>query len=320
MSCLIKRTVLGSWILAWLICPAIGVYAGGGSVQESRADARRGGVRSVTIPVTVNPRGGRSEQELVTVNFSVTEDDEEQSILSVRGQETTPLSLAVLIQDDVINPVSNEIRLIADFIRRQPRGTRVLVGYLRAGSLQVRQRFTTDLERAAASLRVPVGSPSVSPYNPYVEIIEALKRFESLPLGRRAIIVVSDGLDVSRGVDSASPLQSLDLQRAINEAQRRGVAVYSLYAPTVSTANGSVLTSYAQGSLNRISDETGGRAFFQGIGAPVSFDAYFKDLSTMLARQIALTYLSTHPSNGFHRISVTTPGNVELRFPAGYTR
>ncbi|MEJ7615414.1 MAG: hypothetical protein WKF30_00235 [Pyrinomonadaceae bacterium] len=314
--------------MAWLICPVFGVYATGGRAQENRGDARnssggrvrRGGVRSVTIPVTINPRGARSEQELVAVDFTVTEDNEEQSLLSVRGQDTTPLSLAILIQDDLISPVSNEIPLIADFIRRQPRGTRVLVGYLRAGSLQVRQRFTTDLERAAGSLRIPVGSPSVSPYNPYVEIIEALKRFESLPLGRRAIIVVSDGLDVSRGVDSASPSQSLDLQRAINEAQRRGVAVYSLYAPTVSTASGGVLVSYGQGSLNRISDETGGRAFFQGTNAPVSFDAYFKDLSMMLKRQIALTYLSTHPSGGFHRISVTTPGNVEVRFPAGYIR
>ncbi|MEJ7709926.1 MAG: hypothetical protein WKF84_08715 [Pyrinomonadaceae bacterium] len=101
---------------------------------------------------------------------------------------------------------------------------------------------------------------------------------------------MSDGLDISRGADSASPSQSLDLQRAVNEAQRRGVAIYSVYAPTASTPSfNSILTSYAQGSLNRLSDETGGKAFFQGTGAPVSFDPYFRDLSMMLTRQIALT-------------------------------
>lgn len=291
--------------------------------QETRGDRqtpRRGSVRSVTIPVTVS---SRAAQEVLNVpGFTVKEDDEEQSLLSVRGADNTPLSIAILIQDDVISQIGNEINLLGDFIRRQPRGTRVFVGYLRAGSLQVRQKFTTDLDRAASSLRIPVGSNSVAPYNPYVEVVDALKRFESLPTGRRAVLLVSDGLDISRGIDSASPTQSIDLQRAINEAQRRAVAVYSIYAPTVSTEaiNNSTLIGYGQSSLNRLSDETGGKAFFQGTRAPVSFNPFVEELTASLPRQIALTYLSTHPQNGFRKISVTSPGDVELRYPAGYTR
>ncbi|MEJ7709927.1 MAG: hypothetical protein WKF84_08720 [Pyrinomonadaceae bacterium] len=107
----------------------------------------------MTIPLTVHPRGSRAEQELISVDLRISENGQEQTILSQRGSDTTPLSLAVLVQDDVISRIANEIPLIADFIRRQPRGTRVLVGYLRAGSLHVRQRFTTDLERAAGALR-----------------------------------------------------------------------------------------------------------------------------------------------------------------------
>ena len=196
-----------------------------------------------------------------------------------------------------------------------------MVGYLRTGSLQVKQKFTTDLERAAKALRPPSGFASAGPYNPYVEVIEALKRFDSQPLGRRAILLVSDGLDISRGVDSSSPTQSLDLQRAVNESQRRGVAVYGFYAPTVIAAANPILIANAQGSLLRISNETGGRAFFQGTGAPVSFEPFIRELDTSLQKQAALTFLSTHLAKGFHKIEVksSTPG-VKISSPAGYVR
>jgi hypothetical protein len=161
----------------------------------------------------------------------------------------------------------------------------------------------------------------VSPYNPYVEVIEALKKFESQPLGRRAILLVSDGLDISRGVESSSPSQSLDLQRAINESQRRGVAIYGFYAPTQVAAAHPSLVGNAQSSLLRLSDETGGIAFFQGTGAPVSFAPFIRELDTSLQKQAALTYLSTHLSKGFHRLEVksSTPG-VRVTYPSGYVR
>ena len=198
-----------------------------------------------------------------------------------------------------------------------------MVGYIRSGSLQMRQRFTADLDQAAASLRAPIGFASAAPYNPYVEIIEGLRRFEAMPKGRRAMLVVTDGVDISHGFDNSSPSQSIDLQRAIKEAQRQGVAVYSFYAPSVTatTLNNERLVSNGQGSLKLLADETGGRAFFSGTGAPVSFDPYMKELAGMFTRQIALTYLSTHPKKGFHRIEVSSGSrDVEIEHPTGYTR
>ncbi|HMF58141.1 MAG TPA: hypothetical protein VK619_17490 [Pyrinomonadaceae bacterium] len=282
------------------------------------------GVRPVTIPITVRGRGSAQEQEVQPIgNLTVREDGEEQQILSVRSMSTAPISVAVLIQDDVVPSISNEIKVTADFIRGLPRGSRVMVAYIRAGSLLVSQRFTTDLEQAASSLRIPIGSASAAPFSPYQEIRDALKRFESLPSGRRAMLVVSDGLDVSRGVDSSTPSLSIELERAIREAQRRSVAIYSFFAPTVGyTERGNqTLISNGQSSLQRLSDETGGRAYFQGTHAPVSFDPFLRELGRSLTQQLALTYLSTHPQKGFHRIDVKSdlPG-VEVDHPAGYTR
>ena len=280
--------------------------------------------RPVVIPLTIRMKGhvAPSELELQSVDLTVNEDGEPQTILSVRSMGTSsPINLIVLIQDDVISSIGLEMKSMADFIRRLPRGSRVSVGALRTGSLQVRQKFTSDLDKAAKSLRGPIGVASVAPYNPYVEVIEALKRFEAQPAGRRAILLVSDGLDTSHGIDSSGPTQSLDLQRAINEAQRRGVAIYSFYAPTATTSTNGNLVANAQSSLQRLADETGGRAFFQGFGAPTSFDPFIKELDLALDRQIALTYLSTHLNKGFHRVKITssTPG-VELNYPSGYNR
>ncbi|MDQ1612022.1 MAG: hypothetical protein QOG00_1953 [Pyrinomonadaceae bacterium] len=288
-----------------------------------RTDAPRG-VRPVTIPVTLRLREERpSSEEVRTLNLVVTEDGERQEILSTRSAaDRAPLALTLLIQDDVVSSIGLEISGLANFIRRLPQGSLVQVGYLRAGSLQMRQKFTIDLERAAKSLRVPVGSASAAPYNPYVQIYDALKRYGGVPLGtRRAVLVISDGLDLSRGFDSSSPGQSTDLERTVSEAQRRSVAIYGIYAPTVGSGGNTTLVSNAQGSLARLAQETGGKAFFQGTGAPVSFDPFLRQLSDRLSRQFALTYLSTHEKRGFHRIKIdAAETDAEVNHPSGYTR
>lgn len=290
------------------------------SRTSGSGDEASGRARPVTIPVGVRVKGVKPQPELNVVDLTVSEDGDPQTILSIRSYVNSPLTLAVLIQDDLVQSIANEVKPIADFVRRLPKNSRVLVGYLRTGSLQVRQKFTTDLEKAAKALRSPLSVASAGPSSPYIEVIDAIRRFDAQPSGRRAILLVSDGLDLSRGADSSSATQSIDLERAITDAQRRGIAVYAFYSPSVAALNTS-LTGNAQSSLLRLADETGGRAFFQGSGAPVSFAPYLRDLSASLETQIALTYLSTHPDKGFHRIKISaaTPG-VELEYPAGYSR
>jgi hypothetical protein len=197
-----------------------------------------------------------------------------------------PLNLAVLIQDDVTQRVGGELKATREFIRQLPSGSRVMVGYLTAGSLQVRQSFTTDLESAAKSLRLPVGSDAAAPYNPYTEVREALKKFPTDGKNVNALLLVSDGLDVSRGLRPSDIVNSHDLGRASREAQRRGVAVYTFYAPTPLTASSRTAANLGQSALNRLTKETGGRAFFQGTDF-VSFDPYFRDFSRTLNRQFA---------------------------------
>jgi len=195
----------------------------------------------------------------------------------------SPVNIAILIQDDLVSSVGNEIRVTSDFIRSLPKGSRVMVGYITTGTLQVRQPFTNDLESAARSLRIPSSSTAASPYNPYVEVIEALRQFDANGQNRNVLLLISDGLDTSRGFDSTAAGNTIDLNRAIREANARKVAIYSFYAPSVGlTSHSHLAASYGQSSLNRVSNETGGRAFFQGLSGFVTFDPYFSQLRQAL--------------------------------------
>ena len=213
----------------------------------------------------------------------VSKDNEQKSLQGIE-----PLNLAVLIQDDLIPQVGSELGVTKEFIRSLPQGSRVMVGYITTGTLQVRQPFTTDLESAAKSLRIPLASRGSSAFNPYVEVLEALKKFDSSWTNANAVLLISDGLDTSRGFDSTAAGHTLDLERAISNANKRHVSVFSFYAPSVGlTSHSRLAASYGQSSLNRLSNETGGRAFFQGATGFVTFDSYFARLRDTLNRQYA---------------------------------
>ena len=243
-------------------------------------DGSRPSVRTVSIPISIFSKRELKEdrlQEFIQLDrLIVKENGVEQQILSIRSIEEAPLSLAVLIQDDLTSEFNLQIADIKKFITRLPRGSRVMVAYLRGGSPQIRQRFTDDLNLAANSLRIVTSSNAAAPRSPFDGVVDVLDRFDALPAGRRAVLLVSDGVDLSSGVSGASPGQSIDLDRAILRAQRRSVAIFSIYSPTSSNAReNSTLTLFGQGSLEKLSDETGGRAFFQGSIAPISFEPFF---------------------------------------------
>ncbi len=213
--------------------------------------------------------------------------DNKEDRIARESRVTEPVNLAILVQDDLVSRVGNELKVTGEFIRALPAGSRVMVGYLRVGVMQVRQPFTTDLERAARSLRIPVGSTSAAPFNPYVEVVDALRLFDTGGPNRNALLLISDGLDVSRGFDFSSTVHSIDLDRAIREARKQGVKVYTFYAPTVGlTSQNRLAVSFGQSALNRLADETGGEAFFQGTSF-VTFDSYFKRLGRSINKQSA---------------------------------
>ena len=296
-----------------------------GAVFAQKVDEKeKPRVRTVSIPISIftkeELRQGQAEEFVQADRLIVKEDKDEQTVLSIRSVVEAPLALAILVQDDLSSSFNLQIKDLKSFIRNLPRGSRVMVAYIRGGTLQIRQRFTDDLDRAADSLRIVASSSTVAPRNPYDSVIDALNRFDALPAGRRAILLLSDGLDITQGLSNSTPTQSLDLERAIARAQRRSVSVFSFYNPASITEGGdSRLILNGQGSLAKLSDETGGRAFFQGSIAPISFQPFFRDLTLLLNRQFLLSYLSTHMKRGYHRVEVfSTNPVIKIEHPKGY--
>jgi VWFA-related protein len=293
-------------------------------VAQPPGERDRARVRTMSIPISIFTKqeleNKQAEELIMADRLTVRENGDEQTILSIRSVWDAPLSLAIVVQEDLDSGFNLHLKDLRAFIRRLPKGSRVMVAYTRGGSLQVRQKFTEDLERAANSLRVVASNTTLSGLNPYESVVDVLNRFDALPAGRRAILLFSDGLDASRGLDSTEASQSIDLDRAILRAQRRGVAVFSIWNPTeLTSGRNSRLVLNAQGALEKLSDQTGGRAFFQGSGAPVSMLPFFRDLGLLLNRQFLLSYLSTHMKKGYYKIQVTSSNpSVMIEHPKGY--
>lgn len=292
------------------------------TVLTATAQRRNGNNgREVTIPVTVQTHNDQERliaDSLDPDDFIVYEEKRQQPLISVLRPAEAPLIVAVLIQDNLVMHVGNEIKAIKNFVRGLPAGSRVMIGYIGGGALQLTQEFTDDREQAVSALRIPLSSPWASAYFPYIQITDAIRRFDSQPKGRRLVLLVSDGLDISRGLRGGAPFFSIDLDRAITEAQRRAVAVYSFYAPSTGwTGRSRIASNYGQGALNRLSDETGGEAYFSGFDF-VTFDPYFRELKESLSRQWLITYRSTNTGSGFRRIEIKTDFDLHIHHPAGY--
>jgi VWFA-related protein len=291
------------------------------TVAQKDPDKQR--VRTVSIPISIYTKTeleqGQTEEMLSVDRLIVRENNVEQTILSIRSRTDVPLSLAILIQDDLSSDFNLHLRDISKFVQALPRGSRVMVAYIGGGALNIRQRFTEDLNKAANSFRIVFSSPSSAPRSPYDGLSEALDKFEALPAGRRAILLVSNGLDLSNGIASSSPGQSLALQQTILKAQRKNVAVYSIYATTSETVNASFGVMNGQASLTALADETGGRAFIYGTITPINFQPILKQLDLLVGRQFLLSYLSENMKKGYYKVSVTsTNPEVKIEHPKGY--
>ena len=280
-------------------------------------------VRTVTIPISIftkqELKEKQAEEYVQADRLMVIEDNDDQTILSIKSVTDSPLSIAIVVQEDLASGFNLQLKDIERFIRDLPAGTRVMVAYLRGGSAEIRQKFTEDRDRAARSLRIVSGTGN-GPRSPYDGLSGILNRFDATPNGRRAVLLFSDGLDTTGGLRPTDILQSLDLDQAVLKSQRRSVAVYSIYYPTaLAEFSGSTITLSSQSALQKLSDETGGRMFAVGSSAPVSFDPFFREMALALNRQFSLTYLSTHMKKGYHKVRVTsTNPEVKIVHPGGY--
>lgn len=286
-------------------------------INSSAVAAMPGSDGVKTITVTVEHKNRLTAPPLDREDFVVFENGVQQDILSVAPatEQNAPLNLAVVIQEG-LPQVNSEIKALKAFINGLPKGSQVMVAYLRSNFVDVRQSFTGDLNKAAKSLRVTAGSSS-SPSSPYLGLIDVLKKFNGKAQGRNEVLFISNGIDTLNGFNG-SPRSNLYLEQAIRAAQQENITVFSLFAPSAISRR-LFTVSLGQDALNYLSEQTGGHAFFSGNSGFVTFDAPLAEFKDLLARQYVISYKSAASDNDYRKVKVSTDySNLKVSAIKGY--
>lgn len=256
------------------------------------------------------------------VVFQGRERDEVKDWIPCQGGNAH-LELFLLIDDASSTSLGSRLEDIRQFIDAQPPTTAVGLGYMRNGIVDIVERFTTDHEKVAKSVRLPLGNVGINS-SPYLSIVDVIKqwpthaplqqplmnRWPDVPV-RHEILVVSDGIDRFGGTGIANPY----VDEAIVEAQTAGVIIYAIYASGIGRYGRSFWrVTWGQNYLSEITEATGGEAFYLGFETAVSFTPYLNDLNRRLEHQYLLAFFAKPEKKpGLQRIKLRTEvPNVEL--------
>ena len=121
---------------------------------------------------------------------------------------------------------------------------------------------------------------------------------------RREVLLISSGIDPYY---SPPDQQNPYLRKAIEDAQRAGILVHSIYFAEAGHLGHSYWQiNWGQNYLSELGDETGGEAYWQGLTSPVSFEPFLKDLAQRLQNQYLLTVISRDEKSGLTPVRVTS--------------
>jgi hypothetical protein len=190
-------------------------------------------------------------------------------ITSVTPLTPSKAQIAILIDDSLRSNFALQLKDFEGFINELPPGTKALIGYMQNGTVRT-SGFTTNHEALTEQLRIPM-SMGGAQSSPYFSLSEFVKQWPSNEPGARIVLLITNGVDPYNGRPSVMNQDSPYVQTAQEDAQRAGVAVYSIYYPVAGMRGGSFS---GQGYLSQLAEATGGQSFYLGSIPPVSFKPY----------------------------------------------
>lgn len=268
------------------------------------------------MTVTANFENGKQTPQIAKENVFVKKGNERLPVADwVPAQgERAGLELFILIDDASQSSVANQYGDLRNFIKAQPASTSIGIGYARNGTVEIRQNFTTDRERASKALRLPLGYPGAYG-SVYLSVVDLMKRWPDTP-NRHEVLLVTDGIDRARRAHNA--LLNPDVDTAAAVAQRTGTMIHSIYYPGAGHWRRNFwYATNGQNGLAKLSDLTGGEAYFMGWPAPVSFAPYLTELQKTLDNQYLLTFhANPNKKAGLQYVNVSTDvAGVDLGTP-----
>ncbi len=228
-------------------------------------------VQVVHVLATVRDRSGAIVKDLTREDFRIEEDGHRQTIRYFSRESDLPLVLGLLVDTSrsmqtVFEPERVASNLFFEKVLREDRDLAAIVHFdVKVGVLQ---EFTASREKLGAALellRIPP-RPATLLYDAILQASDNLMRKQN---GRKAFILLSDGLDV-RSQNS--------IGNAIEAAQRADTMIYSILFAHRPNLAGRRPAAIVRGALakrggavmQRLARETGGGSFAVSRDQPIA--------------------------------------------------
>lgn len=261
-------------------------------------------VQFVELFTTVVDGRGRPVEGLTRDDFKVFEDGAEQEVRRFELVKDVPIYAGVLLDtsgsmgDQGGGKMEAAVRGALNFFENviTPKDRAAVITFADQPTLAV--RFTSQQEVLAGGL---AGLKAEGDTALHDSIVYALYYFGGLK-GKRAIIVLSDGQDYG---------SKYTFPETLEYARRSGVAIYTI---------GIDLKDFeTRTKLQRLSEETGGRAYFVGVSGDLT--KTFEEVEKELRSQYLLAYQSSNQSREEKfravEVKVAKPG-LEAKTVRGY--
>jgi VWFA-related protein len=274
----------------------------------------------VTLLATVRDRSGAIVKNLTKDDFQLEEDGRRQNIRYFSSESDLPLIIALLVDTSrsmqpVFGPERAASSRFFEQVLREDRDLAAVVHFdIKVGVLQDFTSSREQLAAALAKLKIPK-IPSTKMYDAIRQSSENLMKKQN---GRKAFILLSDGMDVR---------SQTNLVTAIEYAQRADTIVYSVLFSHRQLRPGRRAVAIAAGRgpnrgprvMERLARETGGGYFVVSDDNPI--DKIYAQIEDELRNQYSIGYtLDRKDASGKYRklTLTTTQKGLVVRTRDGY--
>jgi hypothetical protein len=242
----------------------------------------------VNIVISLEPKRGNTIPPVEAQDITVQEGREKRPVTRLVPLEGR-MQLMLLIDDSARGTFDTEIGTLKQFVTSLPADTEVAIAYMRNGMAEITAPFTRDHAAAANGIRIAMG-PGGADVSPYDSLSDAIKRWPQSGAERKEVVMISSGVEaLGGGFTPDNPY----VDAGIQDAQKAGVTVYSIYSPSVGHLGHSFWrNTWGQNFLSQLSDETGGESYMIGFGSPVTFQPFLQQILQQLRHQYLLTFLA----------------------------
>lgn len=300
------RTICFSLLAIGLLVGALPAQQPSDELPTFKAD-----VNVVNVLCTVRNKQNGLVGSLEKRDFTIFEDGKQQEITAFARDTDVPLTIALLVDvsESQERLIDTERRAAYEFfskvLRKKDEAFLISFG-AEAELLQDSTNSPKLLQDGLSQLRlsVPVGGLHPGPvptmqnqagtilYDAvYLAANEKLKG----DVGRKAIVVITDGVDTGSRISRDSSIES---------AQRADSIIYSIFYQDIAAYGPFGGGGGGEAELRRMSGDTGGRVF--KVDRRYTLEDVFRDLQEEMRSQYSLSYTSsnTRHDGGFRKLDV----------------